>query len=148
MEVEVRLSLWNDITPERYLVSDQLQVVLGIKEESRARIVAALWQYIKQNRLQDTDDRGFINLNSELQAIFGGEEKIKFHQIMGLIKPHLTEVPPVELSVVVKSGAERQRKFYTMPVLVHSETFRKALQFLIDHNYEFEGANENQQSQK
>ena len=59
---------------------------------------------------------------------------------MGLIKPHLTEVPPVELSIRVKQGADRQRKFFTMPVVVHSETFKKALQFLIDHNYEFDNA--------
>jgi len=41
------VSLWLDSTPERFLVSEDLQAVLGIKEETRARIVAALWQYIK-----------------------------------------------------------------------------------------------------
>ena len=89
--------------------------------------MAALWQYIKQNRLQDSDDRGFINLNNELQAIFGGEEKIKFHQIMGLLKSHLLECPPLEMSINVKQGAPRQRQFLSLPVIVHSETFKKAL---------------------
>ena len=67
-----------------------------------------------------------------------GEEKIKFHQIMGLLKPHLTEVAPIEFTIDVKRGAERKRKFYSMPVEVQSETYRKALQFLVDHNYQFE----------
>lgn len=46
-EFTVKVSLWLDSTPERFLVSEDLQAVLGIKEETRARIVAALWQYIK-----------------------------------------------------------------------------------------------------
>lgn len=138
MAFKVKVSMWLDNTPERFLVSDQLHAVLGIREESRAHIVAALWQYIKQNRLQDTDDRGSINLNSELQAIFGLEEKVKFHELMGLLKPHLSDCKPLELSIEVKRGEPRRRQFYTMPVTLNSETFKKALEFLVDHNYTFE----------
>lgn len=135
IEFIVKISLWLDSTPERFLLSEQLSRVLGIREETRARIVAAIWQYIKQNRLQDSDDRGFINLNSELQGVFGGEEKIKFHQIMGLLKPHLLETPPLEMSILVKRGAPRSRQFMSFPVMVYSGTFKKALQFLVDHDH-------------
>jgi len=47
VEFTVKISLWLDNTPERFTLSSQLESVLGIKEETRARIVAALWQYIK-----------------------------------------------------------------------------------------------------
>ena len=57
---------------------------------------------------------------------------------MGFLKPHLRDVPPLELTITVKRGAPRHRKFFAMPVTVHSDTFKKALQFLIDHNYQFE----------
>ena len=114
--------------------------MLGIREETRARIVAALWQYIKQNRLQDTNDRGLVNLNSELRAIFGTDEKIKFHQLMGLLKSHLSDCRPIELSIAVKRNTPRQRQFYSMPVSVNAETFKKALEFLVSHNYSFDGS--------
>ena len=59
---------------------------------------------------------------------------------MGFLKHHLIECPPIQVSISVKRGATRQRKFFTLPVLVHSDTFKKALQFLVDHNYTFESS--------
>ena len=61
---------------------------------------------------------------------------------MGLLKSHLVECPPLELSIVVKRGAPRQRQFLSLPVMVHSDTFKKALQFLVDHNYSFDDTKE------
>ena len=58
---------------------------------------------------------------------------------MGLLKSHLTECRPLELIITVKRSAPIQRQFYTMPVTVNAETFRKALEFLIAHNYSFDG---------
>ena len=91
---KVRLSLWLDQSPRRFVLSEQLHKILGIQEETRARVVAALWQYIKQNRLQDSDDRRYIILNSELQDVFNCEDRIEFHQIIGLLKNHLQEPRP------------------------------------------------------
>jgi SWI/SNF-related matrix-associated actin-dependent regulator of chromatin subfamily D len=78
-----------------------LQSILGIVEESRARISAALWQYIKSNRLQDPEERRFVNLNSELQKVFGAEERIEFHKMVHMLKPHLLEVKPLTISVSI-----------------------------------------------
>ncbi len=86
-------------------------------EASRTNVVGALWQYIKSNRLQETDDkagagansaalsgitglgvqptRQIINANSDLIEIFGGDEKIQFHQIMEKLNNHLSEVDPI-----------------------------------------------------
>ena len=67
--------------PKKYKLSPKLAKVLGIEEESRLRIIGALWQYIKSNRLQDTDNREMINNNRELIEIFH-EDKIEFHSII------------------------------------------------------------------
>ena len=64
---------------------------------------------------------------------------------MGFLKHHLIECPPIQVSIEVKRGAPRQRKFFTLPVLVHSDTFKKALQFLVDHNYTFESSENDMQ---
>ena len=62
----LRVSLTLESSPRRFLVSQSLQSILGIQEETRAKSVSALWQYIKSNRLQDTEDRRFIILNNAL----------------------------------------------------------------------------------
>jgi chromatin remodeling complex protein RSC6 len=41
-----------------------------MEEETRARVISGMWQYIKSNRLQDAEDRRFINLNSTLIKLF------------------------------------------------------------------------------
>lgn len=67
-----------------------------------------MWQHIKSNRLQDSDNRELINCNQELQEIFGcqiGEEKLEFHQAVFRLKDHLFDVSPVELNFEVNIGA-------------------------------------------
>ncbi len=43
--------------------------VLGIKEESRAGVVQALWTYIKTNNLQDKVDRKRIHADAALRPV-------------------------------------------------------------------------------
>lgn len=53
-----------DHQPKKFKLSPQLQKVLGIQEESRTKIVGALWQYIKSNRLQETDESKYQQNNA------------------------------------------------------------------------------------
>ena len=83
--------------------------------------MAALWQYIKQNRLQDSDDRRFIILNSELQEVFGSEERIEFHQIISMLKEHLDDCKPTQLLFEIKrDGNKNEKRFFDMQVQVFS----------------------------
>ena len=40
---KVLISLWLDQTPKRFGVSKRLQEILGVQEETRSKVVAALW---------------------------------------------------------------------------------------------------------
>lgn len=92
------------------------------------RIIGALWQYIKSNRLQDSDNRELVNCNSELVEIFG-EDKFEFHNAIFKLKEHLYEVQPLELTIEIKphtlkegqeeEGARVQRHFYDLPLFEH-----------------------------
>jgi chromatin remodeling complex protein RSC6 len=67
-------------SPKKFLLSQNLSSVLGLTEDTRARVVYALWQYIKSNRLQDPDDRRVINLNGKLKSVFGSNvDRFEFH---------------------------------------------------------------------
>lgn len=77
-------------SPKKFLLSQSLASVLGLNEDTRARVVYALWQYIKSNRLQDPDDRRIINLNGKLKSVFGSSvDRFEFHQLIGMLKQHL-----------------------------------------------------------
>lgn len=111
-----------------------------MQEETRAKVVSGLWQYIKSNRLQDPEDRRYINLNSDLQQVLGNGdlERIEFHQIISLLKPHLHEPTPIEITLQVdRQVAEATRKF-SLPITVQSQNLKAKLQFLVDHDYAFE----------
>ena len=49
--VQASLSFFIENTPKKFRLSEPLQHVLGLTEDTRAKVVAALWQYIKSNRL-------------------------------------------------------------------------------------------------
>ena len=50
--VEVKLNFHVDYTLERFEVSEPLSSILGIKVESKPRLINCLWQYIKSQSLQ------------------------------------------------------------------------------------------------
>jgi len=45
------MSFYVENNPKKYRLSSQLSKVLGIEEDTRLRIIGALWQFIKSNRL-------------------------------------------------------------------------------------------------
>lgn len=75
---------------------------MGVEEDTRLRIIGALWQYIKSNRLQDADNRELVNCNAELAEVFG-EDKVEFHNAIFKLKEHLLEVQPIELNFEIKT---------------------------------------------
>ena len=66
--------------PAQFKLSSALSRVLGIHTQTRAVIVAALWQYIKTNKLQDPDEREYVNNDTYLKEVFG-IERMKFCEI-------------------------------------------------------------------
>ena len=68
--------------------------------------------------------RQFINANStDLLAIFGGQEKILFHQLMEKLNEHLFEVDPItfefeigKTNPAVGSIGSIQKRVYQVPV--------------------------------
>jgi SWI/SNF-related matrix-associated actin-dependent regulator of chromatin subfamily D len=125
--LHLKVKLWLDHSPRRFTLSEKLQKVLGMKEESRSRIVAALWQYIKSNRLQDSEKRQKINLNGELLDVFPGHEKLEFHQLICLLQQHMREADPLVLEMVVDRSSINQKQYLNLPVTVHSRAHSERL---------------------
>lgn len=54
---------------------DALGAIVGNKPLPRAQITKKIWEYIKENGLQDERDRRMINADAKLQAVLGGAKE-------------------------------------------------------------------------
>ncbi|XP_008790042.2 protein TRI1-like [Phoenix dactylifera] len=69
-------------------VSHELQVLLGVKEIPRTQALKQIWAYIKENNLQDPENKRVIVCDEMLKKIFGGRDRVGFLEISGLLNPH------------------------------------------------------------
>ncbi|XP_021713748.1 SWI/SNF complex component SNF12 homolog [Chenopodium quinoa] len=87
--------------PEKFKLSPPLTELLGIEAETRPRIIAAIWHYVKARKLQNPNDPTFFNCDPQLQKVFG-EEKMKFTMVSQKISQHLTPPPPIQVDHQIK----------------------------------------------
>ncbi|KAM1460376.1 hypothetical protein ACFXTO_045688 [Malus domestica] len=87
--------------PEKYKLSQPLMEVLGIEVETRPRIIASIWHYVKARKLQNQHDPSFFNCDPPLQKVFG-EEKMKFTMVSQKISQHLFPPQPIHLEHKIK----------------------------------------------
>ncbi|KAI8927430.1 hypothetical protein BC831DRAFT_398627, partial [Entophlyctis helioformis] len=66
-DVPVRILLHLDHVVPKYKLSPMLASLLDIHTDVMANIMTAMWQYVKQHRLQDADDKRIINCNGYLE---------------------------------------------------------------------------------
>eukprot|EP01029_Cantina_marsupialis_P030545 TRINITY_DN8304_c0_g1_i1.p1 TRINITY_DN8304_c0_g1~~TRINITY_DN8304_c0_g1_i1.p1 ORF type:complete len:315 (-),score=108.24 TRINITY_DN8304_c0_g1_i1:174-1118(-) len=73
--------------PERE-ISDEMQALVGATKISRPQCVKKIWEHIKDNDLQDEDDkRRIINSTPEMKDVFNCESMTMF-ELNKLITPH------------------------------------------------------------
>ncbi|KAL4383957.1 hypothetical protein GQ457_15G006700 [Hibiscus cannabinus] len=100
-ESTVRLRIEMNYRPERFKLSPALAEVLGIEVDTRPRILAAIWHYVKSKKLQIYEDNSFFSCDPPLQKVFG-VEKLKFIMVSQKISQHLTPLPPIHLEHRIK----------------------------------------------
>ncbi|KZV21750.1 hypothetical protein F511_02908 [Dorcoceras hygrometricum] len=95
------LRLEMNYSPEKFKLSQALHEVLGIEVETRPRIIAALWCYVKTRKLQIPGDTSSFYCDSPLRKVFG-EDKMKFSMVMQKITPHLIPPAPIHIEHKIK----------------------------------------------
>uniref|UniRef100_A0A0C9SA00 TSA: Wollemia nobilis Ref_Wollemi_Transcript_5488_2150 transcribed RNA sequence n=1 Tax=Wollemia nobilis TaxID=56998 RepID=A0A0C9SA00_9CONI len=100
-EFTASIRLEMNYVPEKFKLSPPLTELLGIEVDTRPRIIAALWQYVKAKKLQHPNDPSVINCDPPLQKVFGGE-KIKFSYISQKLSQHLSPPQPIHLEHKLK----------------------------------------------
>ncbi|XP_028771378.1 SWI/SNF complex component SNF12 homolog [Neltuma alba] len=100
-EFTVNIRLEMNYVPEKFKLSPALVEVLGIEVDTRPRIVAAIWHYVKARKLQSPNDPSFFFCDPALQKVFG-EEKMKFTMVSQKISQHLFSPQPILLEHRIK----------------------------------------------
>ncbi|XP_071725265.1 SWI/SNF complex component SNF12 homolog [Rutidosis leptorrhynchoides] len=100
-EFMVNIRLEMNYVPEKFKLSQALMEVLGIEVETRPRVIAAIWHYVKARKLQNPNDPSFFSCDPPLQKVFG-EEKMKFTMVSQKISPHLYSPQPIHLEHKIK----------------------------------------------
>ncbi|KAJ9135629.1 hypothetical protein P3X46_032789 [Hevea brasiliensis] len=100
-EFTVTMRLEMNYLPEKFKLSPALMEVLGIEVDTRPRIIAAIWHYVKARKLQNPEDPSFFNCDPPLQKVFG-EAKMKFTMVSQKISQHLSPPQPIVLEHKIK----------------------------------------------
>ncbi|CAO2827607.1 unnamed protein product [Amaranthus hypochondriacus] len=100
-EFTVNIQFVMNYIPEKFKLSQPLTELLGIEAETRPRILAAIWHYVKARKLQYPNDPTFFTCDPQLQKVFG-EEKMKFTMVSQKISQHLSPPPPIQVEHQLK----------------------------------------------
>lgn len=86
----------DDVSMEEslYMPSSELATICGEVPKTRETAVRCLWEYIKVNQLQDTENLRMINVDDRLAPILGSERQISMFQMTKEVTKHLKRWKP------------------------------------------------------
>lgn len=68
---------------------DALAAVVGKEPKPRTEITKKIWDYIKANDLQDSENRRNINADDKLRPIFNGKDQVSMFEMTKLVNQHI-----------------------------------------------------------
>merc|ERR1712062_717286 len=109
--VRCTILLLLDYQPLQFKLDQRLARLLGVHTQTRPVIISALWQYIKTHKLQDPNEREYVNCDPFLRQIFQ-TERMKFAEIPQRLNPLLHPPDPIVINhlITVEGQAPEQKK--------------------------------------
>lgn len=71
-------------------LSPELQDIVGAGPMPRTEVTKLLWVYIKENNLQDPENKRVINADEKLKKIFDGKDSVDMFEMTKLVSKHLS----------------------------------------------------------
>ncbi|KAL2320292.1 hypothetical protein Fmac_029261 [Flemingia macrophylla] len=144
-EFSAQIRLEMNYVPEKFMLSPALREVLGIQVDTRARIVSAIWHYVKARKLQNQSDPSFFHCDQPLQNVFG-EDKVQFTMVSQKISHHLfpPQVILLEHKIVLNASSPVGSACYDVMVDVPFPIQRElsALVASVERNKEIDACDE------
>jgi chromatin remodeling complex protein RSC6 len=70
--------------------SAELAAIVGNKPMPRTEITKKIWDYIKENKLQDAKNKRLINADNKLRPVFGGKQQVSMFELAKLVSGHVS----------------------------------------------------------
>jgi SWI/SNF-related matrix-associated actin-dependent regulator of chromatin subfamily D len=96
----VRVVLRMDHQPEQFRVSPELAQIIDPESKTKPKIILDIWHYIKEHKLQESDEKKIVQNDETLRRIFGCD-KMSFAEIPAKLSPHLLPPLPIELEYFI-----------------------------------------------
>ena len=68
---------------------DALGAVVGTEPIPRTEVTKRIWDYIRENNLQDPKDKRTINADDKLKKVFNGKDSVSMFEMTKLVNGHL-----------------------------------------------------------
>jgi upstream activation factor subunit UAF30 len=68
---------------------DKLAAIVGKDPLPRTEVTKRVWDYIRQNNLQDPQDKRTIRADDKLKAVFDGKDAVTMFELTKLVNGHL-----------------------------------------------------------
>ncbi|KAK1271719.1 hypothetical protein QJS04_geneDACA012638 [Acorus gramineus] len=145
-EFTTSIRLEMNYVPEKFKLSPPLIELLGIEVDTRARVLAGIWNYVKARKLQSSTDPSYFSCDNGLRRVFN-EDRIKFSAVSQKITQHLTPPQAIHLEHRVRlsgNGAASGNACYDVLVDVPLPLQREMSAFLAntDRHKEIEAYDE------
>lgn len=69
--------------------SPELAAVIGSEPLPRTEMTKKIWDYIKANNLQDTQNKRLINADDKLKKVFNGKQQISMFELAKEMNQHV-----------------------------------------------------------
>ncbi|MEB3416865.1 SWIB/MDM2 domain-containing protein [Alteriqipengyuania sp. WL0013] len=79
----------NNALQKPVTLSPELENVVGKGPMTRAQVTSKVWDHIKANNLQDSQDKRMINPDDKLGAVIG-KEQISMFKMTAAVSKHLS----------------------------------------------------------
>jgi chromatin remodeling complex protein RSC6 len=68
---------------------DDLAAVIGSEPMPRTEVTKRVWDYIRNNNLQDPKDKRTIKADAKLKKVFNGKDSVSMFEMTKLVNGHL-----------------------------------------------------------
>ncbi|GAA5809991.1 hypothetical protein MFLAVUS_003406 [Mucor flavus] len=128
MNVKSKIILNLDSNPQKFKLSPALADLLDVKMETKPHIVMGIWNYCKNHKLQDIEDKRVIRCDNRLAQIFGYPQ-LHFSQLPELITPHLSRPDPIVIDYTIRVDTQltQSSKCYDIEVELDSIVRQKMM---------------------
>ncbi|KAG2213649.1 hypothetical protein INT46_000824 [Mucor plumbeus] len=128
VNVKAKIIINLESNPQKFKLSPALADLLDVKMETKPQIVMGIWNYCKNHKLQDAEDKRLIHCDNRLGQIFGYPQ-LHFSQLPELITQHLSRPDPIviDYTIRVDKPLHQSSKAYDIDVELDSVVRQKMM---------------------